>query len=125
MQRQCNRFYVFMRQHLYKFIFSNKALVRIARHACFWIFVYVYQVTLYLYNNSNVQSDFWLNLSVRSIKLIRIFPIGIIECYVLVYLLVPHLLLKKKYFLFTIGFLLVTALGLCFVNLLTYKSFEF
>lgn len=114
-----------MQTLLNKFIFSNKPATRIFRHLCFWVCWYIYQVVLFLYNNSNIQNDFWLNLEVRCLKLLKAFPIGIVQCYVVVYWLIPHFLLKKKYLLFIFLFILVVAAEIYLVDIVTYSSFEF
>ncbi|MEP6466334.1 MAG: histidine kinase [Parafilimonas sp.] len=72
-----------------------------------------------------MQTDFWLNLQFRCLKLLRVFPFGIIQCYIVVYWLVPQFLLKKKYLLFIIGFLITVATEIYLVDIVTYNSFDF
>ncbi|HEX5150943.1 MAG TPA: histidine kinase [Parafilimonas sp.] len=110
---------------MYKFIFSNKITTRILRHACFWLCWYLYSVFIFLYNNNNVQSDFWQNLALRSLKLLRVFPGAIATCYIVIYCLVPTFLYKKKYFLFIAGFVIIEAIEIFFVDIVSYKSFDF
>lgn len=110
---------------LNNFIFSNKLSVRILRHILFWMFWYVYQVIIFLYNNTNIQSTFWLTLTVRCEKLLKVFPISIIQCYIVVYWLVPKLLTQKKYLLFNFGLLLTSASVIFFVDIVTYNRFDF
>src|SRR5919106_2739835 len=110
---------------MYNFIFSDNLVIRILRHAVFWLSWYVYQVMLFLYNNSNVQTTFWLTLKVRLEKLARIFPIPIIECYIVVYWLMPQFLFKKKYMAFICGIIIVSAADIFFVDILTYNRFDF
>ncbi len=114
-----------MHSGIYKFIFSNKAAIRILRHFCFWLCWYTYSVVIFLYNNSNIQADFWLNLQTRCLKLLRVFPGAIATCYVVVYLLVPIFLYKKKYLLFITGFILISGIEVLYVDVASYKSFDF
>ncbi len=110
---------------MYNFIFSDKPAIRILRHIIFWLSWYIYQVMLFLYNNSNIQNSFWLTLKVRCLKLLTVLPIGVIQCYVIVYWLIPTFLLRKKYFLFICGVIISSAAVIFFVDLLTYNRFEF
>lgn len=110
---------------MYNFIFSNKIAIRILRHVSFWVAWYVYEVMLFLYNNSNVQNTFWLTLKVRCLKLLVISPIGIIQCYIIVYWLIPVFLLRKKYIVFICSVIFFSVAVIFFVDLLTYKRFDF
>ncbi len=114
-----------MHTRMYKFIFSNKTGIRILRHACFWLCWYTYTVVLYLYNNSNVQIDFWLNLQFRCLKLLRIFPIATIICYIVVYWLVPKFLLTRKYLLFIIFFSISASAEIILTDIITSHNFDF
>ncbi len=110
---------------IYNFIFSNKIVIRILRHVSFWVAWYVYELMLFLYNNSNIQNTFWLTLKVRCLKLLVISPIGIIQCYIIVYWLIPVFLLRKKYILFIFSIIFLSVAVIIFVDLLTYKRFDF
>lgn len=110
---------------MYNFIFSNKIAIRILRHVSFWVVWYVYEVMLFLYNNSNVQNSFWANLAVRCLKLLKVFPIGIILCYIVIYWLIPTFLYKKKYVHFIGGFILAAIAEIYIVDIVTYKRFDF
>jgi two-component system LytT family sensor kinase len=110
---------------IYNFIFSDKIAFRILRHISFWVAWYMYEVMLFLYNNSNVQNTFWLTLKVRCLKLLVISPIGIIQCYIIVYWLIPVFLLQKKYMAFICGVIISSVTVIFFVALLTYKKFDF
>ena len=114
-----------MPMRMYKFIFSHKIPIRILRHLSFWVAWYVYEVMLFLYNNSNIQNTFWLTLKVRCLKLLVISPIGIIQCYIIVYWLIPVFLLQKKYLAFICGVIFFSVAVIFFVDLLTYKRFDF
>jgi Histidine kinase len=109
----------------YNLIFSNKTSIRILRHVIFWGSWYIYEVMLFLYNNSNVQNTFWLTLKVRALKLLVISPIGIFQCYVVVYWLVPAFFLQKKYVAFICGYIILSAAVVFLVALLTYNRFDF
>jgi hypothetical protein len=80
---------------------------------------------LFLYNNSNIQNTFWLTLKVRCLKILTVLPIGVIQCYIVVYWLIPHFLLRKKYFSFISGAIISSAAVIFFVDLLTYNRFDF
>ncbi len=110
---------------LHNFVFSNKPTQRIWRHISFWVAWYVYQVMLFLYNNSNIQNSFWQTLKVRCEKLIVVLPIGIIQCYIIVYWLIPKFLLKKKYFSFICGVIISSSAVIFFVDLYTLPEFNF
>lgn len=110
---------------MYSFIFSNKIAIRILRHVSFWVAWYIYEVMLFLYNNSNVQNSFWLTLKVRCLKLLVISPIAIIHCYIIVYWLIPVFLLQKKYLAFICSVILSIVAVIFFVALLTYNRFDF
>ena len=110
---------------LYDFVFSNKPVVRILRHAVFWTTWYIYQVMLFLYNNSNVQSSFWLTLKIRLEKLATVMPVGILQCYLIIYWLIPRFLLRKRYGLFLFGVFISSVAVIYFVDILTYKKFDF
>lgn len=110
---------------MYNFIFSNKVAIRILRHVCFWFCWYLYHVMLFLYNNTNVQDSFWVNLEVRCLKLLRVFPFGMIQCYIVIYWLIPKFLYKKKYPLFIIGFIVSAISVIYFVDIVTYNRFDF
>jgi len=110
---------------MYNFIFSDKIAIRILRHVSFWIAWYIYEVMLFLYNNSNVQNTFWLTLKVRCLKLLVISPIEIIQCYMIVYWLIPVFLLQKKYLAFICGVIISSVAVIFFVDLLTYNRFDF
>ncbi len=109
---------------LYNFIFSNKTGVRILRHAVFWFCWYMYSVMLFLYNNNNVQANFWLNLEIRCVKLLKVSPIAMCTCYLFIYLLIPSTLYKKKFFLFTCGAILLLVAEMYFINIVTYHRFD-
>jgi two-component system, LytTR family, sensor kinase len=110
---------------LHDFIFSNKTSIRIWRHVSFWVGWYVYQVTLFLYNNTNIQNSFWQTLKVRCEKLIVVISIGMIQCYIVVYWLIPKFLLKKRYFLFVCGVIISSAGVMFLVDLYTLTKFNF
>ena len=95
------------------------------RHLSFWVAWYVYEVMLFLYNNSNIQNTFWLTLKVRCLKLLVISPIGIIQCYIIVYWLIPVFFLRKKYIVFICSNIFFSVAIIFFVDLLTYKRFDF
>ena len=114
-----------MPMRIYNFIFSNKTFNRILRHVAFWVSWYVYTVVLFLYNNSNVQNTFWLTLKVRALKILIISPIGIIQCYLIVYWLIPVFFLQKKYLAFICSIILSSIGTQFFVALLTYNRFDF
>ena len=108
-----------------KLIFSNKFPAPIVRHTLFWLFYYLYQVMLFLYNNSNVQTTFWLTFIERCEKLLRVFPFSIIQCYIIMYWLVPKFFSQKKYFLFVTG-LFITSAGVVYcVDKVTFNRFDF
>ena len=110
---------------LYSFIFSNKTFTRILRHTCFWIARYIYGVMIFLYFNSNIQSTFWLTLKVRCIKLLFLLPFDIVPCYLIIYWLIPHFLLRKKYTIFIGGLIFLTASSILLVDLITLNQFNF
>jgi sensor histidine kinase YesM len=80
---------------------------------------------LFLYNNTNVQNSFWLTLKVRLEKLAMVMPVGILQCYLIVYWLIPKFLLRKKYTLFFCGVFISSVAVIFFVDILTYKKFDF
>lgn len=110
---------------MYNFIFSDKIAIRILRHVIFWMSWYIYQVMLFLYNNNNIQNTFWQTLKVRCLKLLVVLPIGISQCYIIVYWLIPVFLLQKKYLVFICGIILSSVAVIFFVDLVTYKRFDF
>ena len=110
---------------MYNFIFSNKILIRISRHISFWVVRYIYGVMLFLYNNSNIQNTFWQTLKVRSEKLLFVVPIDIIQCYLIIYWLLPQYFLKRKYFVFSCGVILSSIAAIYFIDLVTLKNFSF
>ena len=110
---------------LYNFIFSDKFLIRIWRHVSFWIARYIYIVVIFLYDNSNVQPTFWQTLIVRCKKLLFVAPAEIIQCYIIVYWLIPWFFLQKKYFTFILGIIFSSLAVIFVVQLFTVKSFSF
>lgn len=80
---------------------------------------------LFLYNSSSVQNTFWLTLKVRCLKLLSVFPIGIILCYVIVYWVIPKFLLRKKYLSFILAVIITSIANIYLVNIVTYNRFDF
>lgn len=72
-----------------------------------------------------MQNSFWPNLEVRCLKLLRVFPFGIMQCYFVIYWLIPAFLYKKKYFLFFTGFIISAIAALYCVAVVTYNRFDF
>jgi two-component system LytT family sensor kinase len=96
---------------LHQFIFSNKAVHRISRHAAFWV---VYCTYFYLQSLAPSKYDeFFISDTYyfAFLNLCCFAPVFISAVYFFIYFLLPKTLQKKKYALFVFGFLMVYSVG--------------
>lgn len=99
---------------IHDLVFSDKPIIRIQRHLIFWvgrgIFYYVTYLGIYLMTptgpGTNKGNSISLFLDVRPILVF--VCIDIIFCYLIVYVLLPLYLLKKKYLLFCLSIFILT-----------------
>jgi sensor histidine kinase YesM len=80
------------------FIFSNKARYRIARHAAFWIFWWIFQGFLYVFLPGPPGTSIWDKLPSTILDSLLFLPDHIFLAYSLMYFVIPVYLLKNKYF---------------------------
>jgi sensor histidine kinase YesM len=95
----------------YDFIFSNKVNHRLLRHFSLWI---VFCVYFFVVNFLPTDATDFTNARVYVIafqKLIYI-PVSVLSAYVTAYFLLPRFLLKSRYFVFAILFLVLCCLNL-------------
>lgn len=107
---------------LYELTFSVKLSRRLARHSLFWL---VYFITFF-YSGMDVESigDF-RHAPVYEVALVRIacfLPASIFAVYLSLYLLVPHLVLKKKY-MASLAMLIAIALLVYYIDVFNSKYF--
>ena len=106
---------------MFNTIKANKKLIRIGSHILFWISYFIFfliQVTFLREVPSYLDVAFRLALSL---------PIDILASYFTVYILLPKLLFKKKYYLFIL-FLILSGIVFIFLQriilyYITYPTF--
>ncbi len=101
-----------MNMQQYPFIFADRWQYRILRHASFWLFWVIFQGFLYACTPANIQQGFWAGLPYSMLDSIIYIFVHIFLAYSLMYFVIPHLLIKQKYWLTgvtTILFILLTS----------------
>jgi two-component system, LytTR family, sensor kinase len=77
------------------------SLPRIGRHVCYWLFWMLLFATI---NSSNGNIGFWRCMTIECTIMLIKLP----YTYVMIYILVPRFLLRKKYFPFAVSVFLMT-----------------
>src|SRR5258705_5500362 len=91
-------------QKLYNIVFSDKRSFRWKRHFLFWLAVFIYHLLRIgmMYPLEKIWESRWSLLGMTFFW--GIFT-NVLFSYTVVYLLIPKYFQKRKYFLFTLGFL--------------------
>ncbi|HSC38111.1 MAG TPA: histidine kinase [Chitinophagaceae bacterium] len=96
----------------YPFIFSDKLKYRLRRHLAFWGFWWIFLGVLYSFLGMNPQYNYWWYLLDSTIESAAFLPIHIFLSYSLIYFVLPHYLLRQKYWqtvLWVLALFLMTA----------------
>jgi hypothetical protein len=93
----------------YPFIFSNKWNHRMARHGIFWFCWWVFCSIIYSYIPIDEHLPSYVRFFISAVEALIFLPIHIFIAYSLVYLVVPHLIIKQRYVIsaFTVVFLFI------------------
>lgn len=90
-----------------EFIFTKKFPQRLYRHIVFWLVFYVYTVITYFHDGlDKIGFNKWATLEIGE----NFFHVltQMIFCYGVLYILYPLFLQKRKYFLFTVGLIVLS-----------------
>ncbi|MDB5230794.1 MAG: putative signal transduction histidine kinase [Chitinophagaceae bacterium] len=102
----------------YDLIYADTRGSKIIRHLCFWLFWFTFRVSGAMELRVMTISH---ALLVGLENVIFLFPLTIIFCYVVLYVLVPKLLFKKRFILFFIVILIFALLnGFANINICNY-----
>jgi hypothetical protein len=99
--------------HRYPFIFSDRWKYLLQRHAAFWIFWWLFQGFLYSFVAADSAFAYVQRLPMSMLESFFFMFNHMFLAYSLMYFVIPHFLLKQKYWhtaVWTILFFLITAL---------------
>jgi sensor histidine kinase YesM len=108
---------------MYKFIFSNNLSYRLFRHISFWIARVSFLTLSSCVGDYNASNQLFSNvLDNFESRLVSVLRSEVIFCYIVIYLLAPKFLSKKKYLLFTVSVLIITIIMFTVSAIFRYKS---
>lgn len=89
---------------------------RILQHAIFWVAIFIYSTIFFGYPNHLL---IWAKVT------LSIMPVDMAFVYITIYYLLPKYLLKKKYLIFVILFLILGYIDEIFLRYISFEFFEF
>jgi hypothetical protein len=107
------------------YILSNKLSYRLKRHITFWVTIILFFTAQRCFENYQFEKKVFDNVLV-ALKFIpsKIFLTDILFCYPVIYLLIPKLFLKKRYFLFVLSCAIISVIIFIIYSFYIYYHFH-